>query len=86
LYTLEAEMNGTGFPLAYLFLENNGQCGEGIRTTVIQKFLTKLRDIGIQPEFILTDKDFAQINAARFTWNEIKIQLCKWHMKRAILT
>ena len=35
LYTLQAEMNGTGFPLAYMFLENNGRCGEGIRTAVI---------------------------------------------------
>jgi hypothetical protein len=56
-----------------------------MRTTIIQKFLTKLRDIGIQPEFLLSDKDFAQINAARFTWKDIKIQLCKWHIKRAIL-
>ena len=60
-------MNGTGFPLAYLFLENNGKCGDGIRTTVIQEFLMKLHDAGVQPEFLLTDKDFAQINAARFT-------------------
>ena len=86
LYNLHAEMNGTGFPLAYLFLENNGKCGEGIRTTIIQSFLSKLRDIGLHPEFILTDKDFAQINAARFTWKGIKVQLCKWHVKKAIMT
>ncbi|GET00471.1 protein rad9 [Rhizophagus clarus] len=52
LYTLEAEINRTGFLLAYLFLENNGRCGDGI---------------------------------PRFTWKGIKIQLCKWHIKRAIL-
>ena len=79
-------MNGTGFPLAYLFLENNGKCGDGIRTTVIQNFLNKLRDMGLQPEFLLTNKDFSQINAARFTWKEIKIQLCKWHIKKAVIT
>lgn len=78
-------MNGTGFPLAYMFLENNGRCGEGIRTAVIQNFLTTLRDAGIRPEFLLTDKDFAQINAARFTWEGVKIQLCKWHIKRAVM-
>ena len=78
-------MNGTGFPLTYLFLENNERCEEEIRTAIIQKFLTKLRDIGVQPEFLLSDKDFVQINAARFTWKEIKIQLCKWHIKRAVL-
>jgi hypothetical protein len=85
LYSFQAEMNGTGFPLAYLFLENNGQCGEGIRTSIVQVFLTKLRDEGIHPQFLLTDKDFAQINAARFTWKDIKIQLCKWHIKRAVM-
>ncbi|CAB4494426.1 uncharacterized protein OCT59_026657 [Rhizophagus irregularis] len=47
-YTLE--MNGTEFPLAYLF------------------DMEKLCDIGIQLEFLLSDKDFAQLNAARFTW------------------
>lgn len=86
LYCVQAEVNGAGFPLAYLFLENNGKCGEGIRTTVIQTFLTKLREEGIQPEFLLTDKDFAQINASRFTWHGVKIQLCKWHIKRAVMT
>ncbi|GBC05165.1 hypothetical protein RclHR1_06070001 [Rhizophagus clarus] len=35
LYTLEAEINRTGFLLAYLFLENNGRCGDGIRTEII---------------------------------------------------
>ncbi len=85
MYNLHAEMNGTGFPLAYLFLENNGKCGEGIRTAIIQNFLSKMRDMGVYPEFILTDKDFAQINAARFTWDGIKVQLCKWHMKKAIM-
>jgi hypothetical protein len=86
LYCFQAEVNGTGFPLAYLLLENNGRCGEGIRTSVIQAFLTKLREEEIQPEFLLTDKDFAQINAARFTWCDIKIQLCKWHIKRAVMS
>src|SRR5437763_7536745 len=86
LYVLHAEMNGTGFPLAYLFLENNGKCGEGIRTTIIQSFLSKLRDMGVCPGFILTDKDFAQINAAYFTWKGVKVQLCKWHMKKAIMS
>ena len=86
LYVLHAEVNGTGFPLSYLFLENNGQCKEGVRTGVIQMFLTIFRDRGLQPKFFLTDKDFAQINAAIFTWPHCKIQLCKWHVKRAITT
>ncbi len=86
LYVLHAEVNGTGFPLSYLFLENNGKCKEGIRTSILQMFLTVFRDQGVRPLFFLTDKDFAQINAVRFTWPYTKIQLCKWHVKRAITT
>jgi hypothetical protein len=86
LYVLHVEVNGTGFPLSYLFLENNGQCKERIRTGVIQKFFTIFQNQGLQPKFFLTDKDFAQINVIRFTWPQCKIQLCKWHVKRAIIT
>ncbi len=35
LYNLHAEINDTGFPLAYLFLKNNERCEEGIRTMMI---------------------------------------------------
>ena len=42
--------------------------------------------MGVCPGFILTDKDFAQINAAYFTWKGVKVQLCKWHMKKAIMS
>jgi len=77
LYVLHVEINGTGFPLSYLFLENNGRCKDGIRTNILQKFLTIFRNQGLQPKFFLTDKDFAQINAARFTWPNAKIQLCR---------
>ena len=86
LYVLHAEVNGTGFPLSYLFLENNGQRNEGVRTRVIQNFFAIFQNQGLRPKFFLTDKDFAQINAIRFTWPYCKIQLCKWHVKRAIST
>jgi len=41
---------------------------------------------GLEPTFFLTDKDFAQISAAKFVWKGIKIQLCLWHIKKAIET
>ena len=40
----------------------------------------------LEPEFFLTDKDFAQISAARFVWKNVKIQLCLWHIKKAVET
>ena len=30
--------------------------------------------------YILTDKDFAEINAAQTVWPEAHLQLCVWHM------
>jgi hypothetical protein len=86
LYVIQAEVDGTGFPLAYLFLENNGKCGDGIRTEIITKFVLQLKEKGLDPEFILTDKDWAQINACHSTWPKAKIQLCRWHINRAITT
>ena len=40
----------------------------------------------MEPEFFLTDKDFAQISAVQRAWPSVKIQLCRWHMQRAIET
>ncbi|GBB87485.1 hypothetical protein RclHR1_13980003 [Rhizophagus clarus] len=84
LYVIHAEVNGAGFPLAYLFLEHNGKCGDGIRTEIITKFVLQLKEKGLDPEFILTDKDWAQIKACHSTWPNAKIQLCRWHINRAI--
>src|SRR6266542_1878631 len=87
IYDFHVEVNGTGFPLAYLFLENNGNCNGWIRTDTIAAFLTEIRlRKHVEPEFFLTDKDFVQISAAQRTWPSVKIQLCQWHVKRAIET
>ncbi|CAG8694102.1 18760_t:CDS:2, partial [Gigaspora margarita] len=41
---------------------------------------------GLVSEFFITDKDFSQISAAKHVWKGIKIQLCLWHIKRAVET
>ena len=46
--------------MAYLFLENNGNCGNGVRTGVIIDFLAQLKIHGLEPNFLITDKDFAR--------------------------
>ncbi|CAG8489830.1 1527_t:CDS:2, partial [Scutellospora calospora] len=44
LYCFQAEINSTGFPLAYLLLENNGNCDEGICTAHIKRaVMTRLQ-------------------------------------------
>ena len=61
------------------FLENNGNCGNGKRTGVIIDFFLQLKIRGLEPTFFLTDKDFAQISAARFIW---KICNGKFRLKK----
>ena len=85
LYVIQAEIDGMGFPMAYLFLENNGNCGNGVRTEVIIDFLAQLKIRELEPDFLITDKDFAQISASCFVWKNVKIQLCLWHIKKAEL-
>jgi len=81
---LHAEVNGTGYPLGYLLLDNNGNGVSGARTNIIARFLNEFKARGISPQFLLTDKDFAQISASQMVWPNTKVQLCHWHLRRAI--
>ena len=54
LYVIQAEIDGMGFPMVYLFLENNGNCGNGVRTGVIIDFLAQLKIRGLEPNFLMT--------------------------------
>jgi len=66
LYVVHVKVDEIGFPLSYLFLENNGNCNNGIRTGILINFFVQLKMRNLEPEFFLTDKDFAQISAAKF--------------------
>ncbi|PKK59890.1 hypothetical protein RhiirC2_670070, partial [Rhizophagus irregularis] len=84
LYVIHAEVDGVGFLLSYLFLENNGNCGNGTRTDTITIFCKQMKLQGLNPEFLLTDKDFAQITTSQRIWVNTKIQLCRWHIKQSV--
>jgi len=47
-------------------MKNHNNCDNGIRTGIIIDFLIQLKIHGLEPEFFLTDKDFAQISATHF--------------------
>ncbi len=66
LYVVYAQIDGIGFLLAYLFLENNGNCGNNVWTGAIIDFFLQLKIRDLESEFFLTDKDFAQISAIQF--------------------
>jgi hypothetical protein len=83
LYAVVGQINGTGYPMAYLFLDNSKK-EDGVRTSILSNFFNALHSKDLRPDFFLTDKDWAQINAASRVWPSTKIQLCLWHVKRAI--
>ncbi|CAG8544288.1 4975_t:CDS:2, partial [Cetraspora pellucida] len=51
----------------------------------LQLFFNSLRHEGLQPVFVLTDKDAGQISAISEAWSWMtNIQLCYWHLENAI--
>ncbi|PKY27979.1 hypothetical protein RhiirB3_443922 [Rhizophagus irregularis] len=82
LYAIMGVIDGTGFPLSYLIISvGKNRNITGILTQWMQAL--KERNMRNFP-FILTDKDFSEINAAQTVWPEARLQLCVWHLRRAI--
>ena len=64
LYAVLAELDGTGAPMAYLFVEKNNSFGTsspGSMTQVIYQFLRVLDNLGVNPSFVDCDKDKSEI-------------------------
>ena len=84
MYAVIGQIDGCGYPMAYLFL-NNAKKSDGIRTAILTEFFHSLKQYGLTNlRFFLTDKDWAQINAAQQIWPNVKVQLCLWHLKKAV--
>ena len=94
-----AEFDNTGIPLAYLFMQVTASASkrpgvdqeapkadQGATTAVLYDFLLELRELGLNPTFMGTDKDLSELSAIAKTWPGCSIQLCYWHVKRAIRT
>lgn len=87
LYAVLAELDGTGVPMAYLFVKKDrltGTAPTGAITQILVKFLRPLQERIIAPLFVGCDKDRSEINAIEQVWPLARIQLCYWHAKRAI--
>src|ERR1044072_910863 len=84
LYAVVGQIHGCGYPMAYLFLDN-AKKNDGMRKAILVDFLRSLKECGLTNlKLFLTDKDWAQINAARQVWPNIKVQLCLWHLEKAV--
>ncbi|PKY30612.1 hypothetical protein RhiirB3_474897 [Rhizophagus irregularis] len=69
-------IDGTGFPLSYLLIS----AGKNRNITEILTYwmqALKERNLRYFP-FILTDKDFSEINASKTVWPEAHLQLCRY--------
>ena len=84
LYAVLAEFDGTGVPLAYMFVEKQGKTSAGALTSLLEQFLGRLKEENFNPRFFGCDKDMAEISAIQSTWNGTVVQLCQWHVLRAI--
>ena len=93
LFTVLAELDGTGTPLAYCLVDKQNvqpdayqrrRADPGAMLFILSKFLIKLKGLGFDPSFIATDKDPAEIGAVKLVWPGAKHQLCYWHAKRAL--
>ncbi|THC98128.1 hypothetical protein EYZ11_002416 [Aspergillus tanneri] len=99
LFAVLAEVEGTGVPLAYCLVEllkpppqaNPAQkkpirADPGATTYILQQFLERLKNFGFNPRCVAIDKDSSEIAAVTAVWSGVKVQLCYWHVKRAVST
>ena len=87
LYTVLGEYDNAGFPLSYCLLSTVAATEIGKRTKALTAWGTVLREkYGVIPQFVHVDKDMAEIGSCRKTWPQAKIQLCWWHLRKAVRT
>lgn len=90
LFVVILLFEGEGYPGSYFYLQR--KASEGQRKSAIESWylllLTQrfkcLKKSGVNPRFIKMDKDDGQIQAASSAWPQSTVNLCLWHILRAI--
>jgi hypothetical protein len=76
--------DNAGFPLSYCLLSTASAIDIGKHTKTLTLWADCLCDTyGVIPVFAHVDKDMAEIGMLRTSW-VLKIQLCWWHMRKAV--
>lgn len=71
--------------MSYCLLSTASSTEFNKRTRALQSWLEQLQDQhGIIPRFVHVDKDMAEIGAIRAVWPTAKIQVCWWHLRKAV--
>lgn len=92
LFGVLGELDGTGVPLAYMFVEKPRSADPTKRANpyeiarLLVLFLGGLKGFGFNPMFFGCDKDLSELLAIPEVWPGVKIQECYWHAQRALQT
>ena len=79
------EHENAGFPLSYCLLSTVMSLEIEKQKKALVAWAAHLHDkYGIHAAFAYTDKDMAEIGMLRDVWGLVKIQLCWWHLQKAI--
>jgi hypothetical protein len=85
LFGAVSAQNGFSVPLAFCLVSTKGaKASHGAKEKIIGRWLDRLKERGVNPEFTLSDKDWSEINALKKTWPKAKHILCLWHVLRAV--
>lgn len=84
LYSVVAEMNGQGIPVAFAFVTTDGTAKEHAKTRLIEDVLDYIITKCPNIKFSLSDKDPSEIRACVKKLIEAKHQLCLWHGVRYV--
>lgn len=86
LFTVLLEVDGSGLLIGYYFLRKTGQDNTGTTSAVLAIFLCHVGDVTHVPIFFGIDQGNSKISAILSVWPGIKLNLCVWYVKRAILS
>ncbi|KAK9428215.1 hypothetical protein V1505DRAFT_229836 [Lipomyces doorenjongii] len=88
LYCVLVEYDLVSLPLSYLFLDTRRVKENGKRGVRLTRWFAALRDAGLNPNVVHTDKDFAEVTTASIVFKPnnpaYNHHLCLWHSLRAI--
>jgi len=84
LFAGVADMLGEGLPLSYFFLTTKANAIPHTKQKALIAWMEAIRALGVDPKFMLSNKDQAEINALKHVWPRAKHQLCLWHILRAL--
>jgi hypothetical protein len=87
LFGVIANINGAGFPVAYMYFKHIGDSTTSERNCKIPAltaFFSAIRRGGINPTFMFSDKDISEIQAIKNVWGSSCGRLCIWHLKKAV--